>query len=132
MTRRSALVSVPLTSSGVTRRVQRAISRDFDHRFSSMEELGGALMAAAHAAGVSLPAKFDELFPPYRETELPNAPRTSRTSTGPMNPADMKLGTDPTMLPAAVAIIRGVDASWLRESSVVDELVRPPHEDLFR
>jgi coenzyme F420-0:L-glutamate ligase / coenzyme F420-1:gamma-L-glutamate ligase len=31
-----------------------------------------------------------------------------------------------------VAIVRGVDASWLRESSVHDEIVRHPSEDLFR
>jgi coenzyme F420-0:L-glutamate ligase/coenzyme F420-1:gamma-L-glutamate ligase len=31
-----------------------------------------------------------------------------------------------------VAIVRGVDPGWLRESSVRDELVRPPAEDLFR
>lgn len=31
-----------------------------------------------------------------------------------------------------VAIVRGVDPSWLRESSVVGEVVRPPAEDLFR
>lgn len=31
-----------------------------------------------------------------------------------------------------VAVIRGVDPAWLREASVADELVRPPHEDLFR
>jgi coenzyme F420-0:L-glutamate ligase/coenzyme F420-1:gamma-L-glutamate ligase len=31
-----------------------------------------------------------------------------------------------------VAIIRGVDPSWLRESSVHDEIVRKPAEDLFR
>jgi coenzyme F420-0:L-glutamate ligase/coenzyme F420-1:gamma-L-glutamate ligase len=31
-----------------------------------------------------------------------------------------------------VAIIRGVDPSWLRESSVHDEIVRPYGEDLFR
>ncbi len=30
------------------------------------------------------------------------------------------------------AIIRGVDQSWLRESSVADEIVRAPAEDLFR
>lgn len=33
-------------------------------------------------------------------------------------------------LPAAV--VRGVDRSWLRQSSVAGELVRPPAEDLFR
>lgn len=31
-----------------------------------------------------------------------------------------------------VAIVRGVDRSWLRESSVRSEIVRPPAEDLFR
>jgi coenzyme F420-0:L-glutamate ligase/coenzyme F420-1:gamma-L-glutamate ligase len=31
-----------------------------------------------------------------------------------------------------VAIVRGVDPAWLRESSVKDEIVRPPSEDLFR
>lgn len=31
-----------------------------------------------------------------------------------------------------VAIIRGVDQSWFRRSSVVDEIVRPASEDLFR
>jgi F420-0:gamma-glutamyl ligase len=30
-----------------------------------------------------------------------------------------------------VAIVRGLDASWFRESSV-RELIRPPGEDLFR
>ncbi len=31
-----------------------------------------------------------------------------------------------------VAVIRGVDADWLRDASVAAEIVRPPHEDLFR
>ena len=31
-----------------------------------------------------------------------------------------------------VAIVRGVDPSWLRESSVRDEIIRHPSEDLFR
>jgi coenzyme F420-0:L-glutamate ligase/coenzyme F420-1:gamma-L-glutamate ligase len=30
-----------------------------------------------------------------------------------------------------VAIIRGVDADWFRDSKI-SELVRPPQEDLFR
>ncbi len=30
-----------------------------------------------------------------------------------------------------VAVVRGVDPAWLREASV-SELIRPPHEDLFR
>ncbi len=31
-----------------------------------------------------------------------------------------------------VVIIRGLPKSWFRESKVVDEVVRPAHEDLFR
>jgi coenzyme F420-0:L-glutamate ligase len=31
-----------------------------------------------------------------------------------------------------VAVVRGVDPSWLREGSVKAEIVRPPAEDLFR
>jgi coenzyme F420-0:L-glutamate ligase/coenzyme F420-1:gamma-L-glutamate ligase len=31
-----------------------------------------------------------------------------------------------------VAVVRGVDAAWLRESSVHDEVIRQPAEDLFR
>ena len=32
----------------------------------------------------------------------------------------------------AVAIVRGVDPEWLRESSVADEIIRQPADDLFR
>jgi F420-0:gamma-glutamyl ligase len=31
-----------------------------------------------------------------------------------------------------VAIVRGVPPDWLRASSVREEIIRPPHEDLFR
>ena len=31
-----------------------------------------------------------------------------------------------------VAVVRGVEASWLRDGSVHDEIVRSPREDLFR
>jgi coenzyme F420-0:L-glutamate ligase/coenzyme F420-1:gamma-L-glutamate ligase len=31
-----------------------------------------------------------------------------------------------------VAIVRGLDPSWLRPASVAEEIVRPPAEDLFR
>jgi coenzyme F420-0:L-glutamate ligase/coenzyme F420-1:gamma-L-glutamate ligase len=31
-----------------------------------------------------------------------------------------------------VAVVRGVEPSWLREASVHDEIIRPPEEDLFR
>jgi coenzyme F420-0:L-glutamate ligase/coenzyme F420-1:gamma-L-glutamate ligase len=30
-----------------------------------------------------------------------------------------------------VAVVRGVDREWLRDATV-GELIRPPHEDLFR
>ena len=30
------------------------------------------------------------------------------------------------------AVVRGIDSSWLRTGSVKDEIVRAPHEDLFR
>ena len=32
----------------------------------------------------------------------------------------------------AAAVIRGVDASWLRQGEVRAEIVRAPEEDLFR
>ena len=31
-----------------------------------------------------------------------------------------------------VAVVRGIDGAWLRESSVAAEIIRPPAEDLFR
>jgi coenzyme F420-0:L-glutamate ligase/coenzyme F420-1:gamma-L-glutamate ligase len=31
-----------------------------------------------------------------------------------------------------VAVVRGIDAGWFRRSSVADEIVRPPADDLFR
>ena len=31
-----------------------------------------------------------------------------------------------------VALVRGVNSSWLRDSSVREEIVRNPSEDLFR
>ena len=31
-----------------------------------------------------------------------------------------------------VALIRGVDKQWLRESSIQEEVIRSPSEDLFR
>jgi coenzyme F420-0:L-glutamate ligase/coenzyme F420-1:gamma-L-glutamate ligase len=31
-----------------------------------------------------------------------------------------------------VAIVRGIDATWLRRGSVAEEILRPPAEDLFR
>jgi coenzyme F420-0:L-glutamate ligase/coenzyme F420-1:gamma-L-glutamate ligase len=43
--------------------------------------------------------------------------------------AEMVMGK---ALAIPVAVVRGVDRSWLRESSVRDEIVRNPSEDLFR
>jgi coenzyme F420-0:L-glutamate ligase/coenzyme F420-1:gamma-L-glutamate ligase len=31
-----------------------------------------------------------------------------------------------------VAVVRGVSASWLRDGSVADEIIRSPKDDLFR
>jgi F420-0:gamma-glutamyl ligase len=31
-----------------------------------------------------------------------------------------------------VAVVRGIPLDWLGEGSVVGDLVRPPHDDLFR
>ena len=43
--------------------------------------------------------------------------------------ADLVMGKS-TGVP--VAIVRGVDEAWLRDSSVAGELVRDPADDLFR
>jgi len=31
-----------------------------------------------------------------------------------------------------VAVVRGIDPTWLRQGSVAEEVIRPPGEDLFR
>ena len=43
--------------------------------------------------------------------------------------ADLVMGKSARI---AAAVVRGADPSWLRESSVRNEVVRPPAEDLFR
>jgi len=43
--------------------------------------------------------------------------------------AELVMGKD---LGVPVAVVRGVDRSWLRESSIREEVVRPHGEDLFR
>ena len=43
--------------------------------------------------------------------------------------ADLVMGKAASI---AAAVVRGVDRSWFRVSSVRDELIRPPREDLFR
>lgn len=43
--------------------------------------------------------------------------------------ADLVMGKASGM---PVALVRGINKEWFRESSVRDEIVRPPEEDLFR
>jgi coenzyme F420-0:L-glutamate ligase/coenzyme F420-1:gamma-L-glutamate ligase len=43
--------------------------------------------------------------------------------------AELVMGKDRAV---PVAIVRGVPPDWLRASSVREEIIRPPHEDLFR
>lgn len=43
--------------------------------------------------------------------------------------AELVMGKDKGI---PVAVIRGIDESWLRESSVKEEIIRPHGEDLFR
>lgn len=48
---------------------------------------------------------------------------------------ELAAAADPVMGKASgvpVAVVRGVPRSWLRRGSVRDEIVRAPHEDLFR
>jgi coenzyme F420-0:L-glutamate ligase/coenzyme F420-1:gamma-L-glutamate ligase len=43
--------------------------------------------------------------------------------------AELVMGKDRGL---PVAIVRGIDPTWARRSSVADEIIRPPGEDLFR
>ena len=43
--------------------------------------------------------------------------------------AELVMGKDREV---PVAIVRGVPTAWLRDGSVRAEVIRPPHEDLFR
>lgn len=79
--------------------VHRAFAREREERFASMEELGGALIAVSKVVGIDLPAQFDDLFPPFRETELPAQAVISRTSTGPMEPAAVEVVAVPATPP---------------------------------
>ncbi|MEZ4339953.1 MAG: serine/threonine-protein kinase [Sandaracinaceae bacterium] len=88
--------------------VHRAISRDLSYRYAKMEELGGALLAAAREAQVVLPAAFDDLFPPFRETERPPRPSQPAMITGPLGDSrGARIETDPTMMADAVTPPRG-------------------------
>ncbi|MFP5376321.1 MAG: coenzyme F420-0:L-glutamate ligase [Acidimicrobiia bacterium] len=81
-----------------------------------------AIGAAGVAAVVDLRGTADALGRPLRVTEVCVADELAGA-------AELVMGKS-SGIPAAV--VRGVDPSWLRESSVRAEVVRPPAEDLFR
>jgi coenzyme F420-0:L-glutamate ligase/coenzyme F420-1:gamma-L-glutamate ligase len=81
-----------------------------------------AIGTAGIAAVVDLRGSTDALGRELRVTEVCVADELAAA-------AELVMGKS-TGIP--VAIIRGVDPDWLRESSVHDEIVRPYQEDLFR
>jgi coenzyme F420-0:L-glutamate ligase/coenzyme F420-1:gamma-L-glutamate ligase len=81
-----------------------------------------AIGTAGIAAVVDLRGSTDALGRELRVTEVCVADELAAA-------AELVMGKS-TGIP--VAIIRGVDPDWLRESSVHDEVVRPFGEDLFR
>jgi coenzyme F420-0:L-glutamate ligase/coenzyme F420-1:gamma-L-glutamate ligase len=81
-----------------------------------------AIGTAGIAAVVDLRGSSDALGRELRVTEVCVADELAAA-------AELVMGKS-TGIP--VAIIRGVDPDWLRESSVHDEIVRPYGEDLFR
>lgn len=81
-----------------------------------------ALGCAGIAAVVDLRGTADALGHELTVTEVAVADELAAA-------AELAMGKS-SGIPAA--IVRGVDPSWLRESSVREEIVRPPSEDLFR
>jgi coenzyme F420-0:L-glutamate ligase/coenzyme F420-1:gamma-L-glutamate ligase len=81
-----------------------------------------AIGTAGIAAVVDLRGSTDALGRELRVTEVCVADELAAA-------AELVMGKS-TGIP--VAVIRGVDPDWLRESSVHDEIVRPYREDLFR
>lgn len=81
-----------------------------------------ALGCAGVAAVVDLRGRADALGRPLEVTEVAVADELASA-------AELVMGKS---LGVPVAVVRGVDRSWLRESSVRAEVVRPPAEDLFR
>jgi coenzyme F420-0:L-glutamate ligase/coenzyme F420-1:gamma-L-glutamate ligase len=81
-----------------------------------------AIGCAGVAAVVDLRGSTDALGRELRVTEVCVADEIASA-------AELVMGKA-TAVP--VAIVRGVDPSWLREGSVADEVVRHPSEDLFR
>ena len=81
-----------------------------------------AIGCAGVAAIVDLRGTSDALGRPLEVTEVAVADELAAA-------AELVMGKATGV---AAAVIRGVDRSWFRDSSVRAELVRPPAEDLFR
>jgi coenzyme F420-0:L-glutamate ligase/coenzyme F420-1:gamma-L-glutamate ligase len=81
-----------------------------------------AIGSAGVAAVVDLRGSTDALGRELAVTEVCVADELASA-------AELVMGKDRSV---PVAVVRGVDPSWLRESSVKDEVVRPYQEDLFR
>jgi coenzyme F420-0:L-glutamate ligase/coenzyme F420-1:gamma-L-glutamate ligase len=81
-----------------------------------------AIGAAGVAAVVDLRGSTDALGRELAVTEVCVADELASA-------AELVMGKDRSV---PVAVVRGVDPRWLRESSVKDEVVRPYQEDLFR
>jgi coenzyme F420-0:L-glutamate ligase/coenzyme F420-1:gamma-L-glutamate ligase len=81
-----------------------------------------ALGCAGVAAIVDLRGTEDTRGRTLQATEVAIADELSSA-------AELVMGKDRDV---PVAVVRGLDPSWLRESSVRTEIVRPHNEDLFR
>jgi coenzyme F420-0:L-glutamate ligase / coenzyme F420-1:gamma-L-glutamate ligase len=81
-----------------------------------------AIGCAGIAAVVDLRGTTDSMGRPLEVTEVAVADELASA-------ADLVMGKASGL---AAAIIRGVEPSWFRASSVRAEIVRPPAEDLFR
>ncbi len=81
-----------------------------------------AIGCAGVAALVDLRGSADALGRPLQVTEVAVADELASA-------AELVMGKSAAV---PVAVVRGVDRTWLRPSSVAAELVRPPDEDLFR
>jgi coenzyme F420-0:L-glutamate ligase / coenzyme F420-1:gamma-L-glutamate ligase len=81
-----------------------------------------AIGCAGIAAVVDLRGTADSMGRPLEVTEVAVADELASA-------AELVMGKATGV---AAAIIRGVDPSWFRDSSVRSEIVRPPAEDLFR
>ncbi len=81
-----------------------------------------AIGCAGVAAVVDLRGRPDALGRPLQVTEVCVADELASA-------ADLVMGKAAGI---AAAVVRGVDPAWLRPSSVSQEIIRPPSEDLFR